>query len=61
MNLLTLTILAIFFIGASAEQYAWDGNNYRYFETEWTYETEGKPSKMLQTGRLPALGCKGIR
>ena len=26
-------------------------------QTPWLYKTEGKPAKMLEVGRLPALGC----
>jgi hypothetical protein len=26
-------------------------------QLRWSLETSGKPEKMLQVGRLPALGC----
>lgn len=42
---LQLLVLAGLVLGTVAKQFP------------WLYRTEGKPSKMLEVGRLPALGC----
>jgi len=56
---ITLGVSTLFLKAIIAEQYSWNnGDSLRYFEEEWEYETQGKPSKMLQVGRLPSLGCK---